>query len=450
MSPRSTRDFRRLAGFAALALLLHAAPAWAEGRYESLPLLPKDAVLIEKSAEMEELLRRRGHVLADGPANELVQRVGRTIFPEPPADPYLRFRARVLRNPVPNAFALPDGQIYVHTGLLALLENEAQLAAVMAHESMHVEGHHSILDARQARRKVGGMIALSVVLGNIGNLINIAFLHSIIGYGRDLEEEADRRAVERVLVAGYDPREMPRVFELLDEDPEGDRLEVKPSWSDHPQNVAREAYTRELLVAMEPRIAEQSAGQDGLKVGEERFAEAVAWAAKDSIEMYIQDDRPRTALVLARRVAARWSEDPDSHSLLGEAYRALDARTAEPDAAELSRKAKRAKYREYVRHTREERERLRREDPALAEALQQNWARAEEAYRAALERRPDHSGALRGLGLLYEEQGYLEEAGRHLADYLRTAPDAADKPIILRHLSAITAALKAGAEVEQP
>src|SRR6185295_5599428 len=121
------------------------------------------------------------------PETQLVERVGRAVAPANPTDAYENFRFGILNDPVPNAFALPDGQVWVHAGLLAVLENEAQLAAVLAHECTHVEGHHSILNARQARAKQGGMVVLSVLLGDLGNLINIAFEHAIIGYGRDLE-----------------------------------------------------------------------------------------------------------------------------------------------------------------------------------------------------------------------------------------------------------------------
>jgi predicted Zn-dependent protease len=294
------------------------------------------------------------------------------------------------------------------------------------------------------------MLALSILLGNVGSLINVALVHSVIGYGRELEEEADRRAIERVLAAGFDPREMPRVFELLDEDPEGDRIEVKPAWSDHPRNVARAAYTRQALAAMGPRIVEAEARGNGLRVGAREFAGAVAWAAKDSIELSIEADRPRTALALARRVAARWPEDADAHYLLAKAYRALDARTPEPPASELTARAKRAKLRDYLKRTREERERARREDPALAQVLEANWARAEQAYREALRLAPAHAAALREIGLLLAEQGYLEEAGRSLADYLAAAPDAADRALVVRRLAAITAALRAEREGDAP
>ena len=126
-----------------------------QGIYEPVPLKKRDAEIISMSGEVEELFQRRGFVLPDGPETRLVQRIGAAVAPKSPADTYQRFRFGVVDSPVPNAFALPDGQIYVHSGLLAILENEAQLAGVLAHECMHVEGHHSIVHSRQARQKAG-------------------------------------------------------------------------------------------------------------------------------------------------------------------------------------------------------------------------------------------------------------------------------------------------------
>ena len=413
-----------------------------KGCYGPLPLRPKDVVLVEKSPELHDLFARRGYLVESGPEAELVARVGATVAPTP-TDEYITYRFSVVRSEIPNAFALADGSIYVNTGLLALLENEAQLASVLAHEVMHAEGHHPIVHARQARKKQGGMVALQVLLPyEIGSLVNIALVHAIIGYGRDLEEEADRRAIERILDAGYDPREMPKVFELLDQDPEGTQLPVKATWSSHPLAVQRAKYTREILAAMAPRIAEAEQRRGGLRVGREDFDASVAWAARDSVELHIDADRPRMALAYAQNVVERWPDDPDAHYLLGESHRALDAREPVFGESDLTKKAKRERLRTYGRYTRDERARMRRDDPTRAAWLEQNWKKAEAAYRDALRLDPTHADSMRGMGALNEDKGELREAGRWYADYLKAAPVAIDRPVVLKHLADITAELK--------
>lgn len=457
--PERTRTAALRLAAAALALgaAVAAPSSLAEGRYGPLPLKPKDAELLEKSEEFDELLRRRGQVLEEGPAAELVKRVGETVAPPDPADEYQRFRFAVLRHPVPNAFALPDGRIFVHEGLLALLENEAQLASVLAHESMHVEGHHSILNARQTRRKAGGLLAFRVALGaaapEIGylatvltdQLVSLLVIQAIIGYGRELEEESDLRAVERLLEAGYDPREMPRTFELLGEDPEGERPAPKPKWSSHPLAVQRAAYTRELLEELAPEIERAEREHGGLRVGEEDFAGAVHDAALRSVQEYLDADRPRMALWLSERNVERWPEDPRFRAQLGDAWRVLDARVAELPEERLTRKAKKQAARERATTTREEQREQRRELEGARERLARNLARAEEAYHEALELDPDQPHALHGLGLVEEMRGNDLEAGRWLARYLRAAPEAPDRPVVLRRLEEITERLRVAA-----
>ena len=135
----STSGRARLAGCVGGALLLAAATPGrgGGGHYGPLELRPKDALLIEKSAEIEDFFVRRAYVLPDGPETRLVRRVGDATRPAVPVDRYQRFRYGVVRNGLPNAFALPDGQIYVHTGLLAKLENEAQLAQIFIYISTY-------------------------------------------------------------------------------------------------------------------------------------------------------------------------------------------------------------------------------------------------------------------------------------------------------------------------
>ena len=64
--------------------------------------------------------------------------VGEKLLPPGSTSERVTWRFRVMNEPLPNAFALANGSIYVTTGLLSLLENEAQLASVLAHEETHV------------------------------------------------------------------------------------------------------------------------------------------------------------------------------------------------------------------------------------------------------------------------------------------------------------------------
>ena len=111
-----------------------------------------------------------------------------------------------------------------HTGLISRLQNEAQLATLLAHEINHVAGHHGILGYRSQKKKAGAGIFFSIagaVAGGWGELagalINVGLVSSIYGYSRDLEQEADIKGYDLMLNAGYDVREMPMLFEVLGE-----------------------------------------------------------------------------------------------------------------------------------------------------------------------------------------------------------------------------------------
>src|SRR5262245_49018798 len=113
-------------------LLAFAGPVLAQdrGEYGPVPVRDSEKPLMKTVAEYEELFVRRGYRVSETAASALVARLGAALAPAP-ADAYVRYRFYVLRDTSVNAFALPDGQVYVHAGLLAALDNEAQLAAVL-------------------------------------------------------------------------------------------------------------------------------------------------------------------------------------------------------------------------------------------------------------------------------------------------------------------------------
>ena len=91
--------------------------------------------------------------LADESANAYLRRVGKSLIPRDLELERVSWKFRALRDPQPNAFALPNGSIYVTTGLLTLIDNESQLAAILAHELTHVMRRHTYVHNRSNRKK---------------------------------------------------------------------------------------------------------------------------------------------------------------------------------------------------------------------------------------------------------------------------------------------------------
>ena len=409
------------------------ARAVAEGEYGPVDILKNEESLMKTVGEYEELFQRRGYRYASPEVQELVTRIGGRLAP-PPTDPYIKYRFHVLRDPDVNAFALPDGQIYVNTGLLAAVQNEAQLAAVLAHEVHHTAGHHGILEYRSIRRKlVGGMILGPFTLG----LSDIFLALSVYGHSRLFEEEADRKGLPKMLEAGYDPREMAAVFEIMQQDPEEERPKRSTAWSTHPQLHVRAAYCRE-----QAAILLKDADTAALRLEAAGYRRLVRRLSLETVQDLIAADYPRTAVALAARLVAEDGADADRHVALGDATRALGARGAPGDEAAATNAEKKANLKERQKLTRHERDEARLNAPEGMANLRSNLEASRKFYQRALEIEPASPTAHRGMGYVLMGLDDPEGAGREFLVYLRAQADAVDRPIILGHLKKLTETLK--------
>ena len=168
----------------------------------------------------------------------------------------------VLDSPIINAMALPGGYIYVTRGMLAHLNNEDQLATVLAHEIGHVAARHA---ARQAfQQQIGqGLLLGGAVLGqglglgqSILNLGGMAAQLLFLRYSREDELEADKLGVEYGVGAGYDAREVIPFFQTLGRIQEKEGQGMPSFLSTHPDPGARVQRIREMTgAAAAPRTA---------------------------------------------------------------------------------------------------------------------------------------------------------------------------------------------------
>lgn len=122
----------------------------------------------------------------------------------------------VIDSPDVNAFAAPGGYIMVTQGLYALLENESELAGVLAHEIAHVTKRHHLTLMKKSQMIQWGGDALSKELGERGKLL-VANGAEIMARGldKDAEFEADRMGVVLATRAGYDPYGLPAVLQKI-------------------------------------------------------------------------------------------------------------------------------------------------------------------------------------------------------------------------------------------
>ncbi len=145
-----------------------------------------------------------------------------------------------------NALALPGGHIFITRGLLEKLSTEAQLAGVLAHESVHVAARHS---THQMSQQIG----MDVLLGAASKggasegamtVANLAGQLITLGYSRSQEKEADIGGLDYMLEAGYDPMGMAQTMQILKDNSQGGSLE----WlSSHPDPGNRVEYITQTI-----------------------------------------------------------------------------------------------------------------------------------------------------------------------------------------------------------
>lgn len=148
----------------------------------------------------------------------LLDRFTRAMPPQP-----VPFQLNVIRDNSVNAFAVPGGYIFIHSGLIMAMPSEAELAGVIAHEMAHVTQRH--IAGRMDKGKYSSLLALAGLLagvlagGNAGMGLAMggmaASQATMLNYSRADESEADQVGMNFYLAAGYPPESMVESFRLI-------------------------------------------------------------------------------------------------------------------------------------------------------------------------------------------------------------------------------------------
>jgi len=182
-------------------------------------------------------VRRQMGVYDDRALQQYVSDLGLRLASESER-PNLPWQFTVVDVPAINAFALPGGYIYITRGLLAFLDDEAQLAGVLGHEIGHVTARHA---AQQYSKSTGA--ELGVLLGSIfvpevqpfGSLAETGLGVLMLKYSRDDELQADNLGVRYASRGGWDPAAMPRMLATLGRLDESSDNKGVPNWlATHP------------------------------------------------------------------------------------------------------------------------------------------------------------------------------------------------------------------------
>ena len=361
--------------------------------------------LLSQARNFHDELNRKGMLLEAPALLRYMDSVARPLVPRGITGVHFTFH--VLRSPIVNAFALPDGNIYLSVGLLARLENEAELAQVLGHEIAHVVLRHALKGYQTNRSQiVAAHIADLFLFGTA--IAYLPYIASVASYSRDQEEEADRFGIGALADSGYNLEEGIRLFALLDEVKKAESIEG--SWySSHPSNKERAAVLTKLV-----QSGSVISPQPG-KTGEDNYKIFAVQLLEENIRLKLNARQYELAVDAAKRGLSAKKDSPWFYYYQGEAYRnmAEDPKGAAREHAWIYGKT----YNDTLIADFEKRK------PEFNDA-------AERAYRQALSLDGKLAVAERGLGLLYLRNGNLPAAREKLTAYLAQQAAIADRQYI--------------------
>ena len=321
----------------------------------------------------DEAIERSGQVYGNPRLTAYVQGVMDRLYPE--------FRGKIKVHLYDttdlNAFAMFNGSVYVNLGILARIENEAQLAALLGHEATHFTEKHNFL------QRVSSINAAA--FGSTGiPFSTLAASSSISGFSRDLERQADAQGYSRMVKAGYDPHEAYKVFQHLADEVKALNIKAPYFFSSHPQLSERIDEFKRLAAA------HKGAG----RVDAEAYNNLVMPIRLEVLRKDIGQDNYKSVILVMEDGKKNRYYPPAGQFYLAEAYLRRDEKT----------------------------------DPA----------KALEAYKTAERLAPKFVPTYMRLGMHYMKTGNKPVAPRSFEQYLALAPkDATDRGSVKQSLNSV-------------
>jgi predicted Zn-dependent protease len=356
-------------------------------------LTEEEEVLWHQSEESQEAFEKRGMLYDEPELLSYINEVAVKLHPEEINEQdQMTFEVFVLKNPLLNAITFPNGKIYIHTGILARMENEAQLATLLAHEMSHAVNRDSLTSYRDLKNKTAFLGTMGVIASGFGTYGNLAHLvgslgvvSSIYGYSRELEEQADLFGLNRMYMAGYDPNEAPKLFSIMQHWLEINDIDEPFFFGTHPKLQNRINSYNFLL-------ANQFKGLTG-KVNDFAYQEKTEKVNLLNAALNIKAGRFKVAEQDIWTYLDRQNESAEAFYLLGEICTQNETDKDTPKAVEF--------------------------------------------YTYAIHLDPNYPNPHRELGLINFKEGRMDEAEKYFTSYLNLAPNAIDRGYIEANLKTI-------------
>jgi len=231
---------------------------------------------IELGRELARQVEQESRLVSDPVINDYVNRVGQNLVRN--SDAKVPFTIRVIDSDEINAFALPGGFFYVNTGLILAADDEAELAAVMAHEIAHVAARHGTEQVSKGQLWQYASIPLIFMTGGIGYGIQqtatMLVPLSFFKFSRAMEEKTNYLGVQYLYKTGYDPNAMVRFFEKLQVKERAKPGSVARLLSTHPATGDRIRNVEETITSVLPPAAQYAETTSDFNMVKARLARA--------------------------------------------------------------------------------------------------------------------------------------------------------------------------------
>jgi beta-barrel assembly-enhancing protease len=233
-----------MAGFTLFKYYANSSTNELTGETQRISMTPEQEIAMGIQSAPQMIAEMGGEVMGTE-ADALVRAVGQELVAQTSASGTSykdHFEFHLLNDPQTiNAFAMPGGQIFITTALLSRLENKDQLAGVLGHEIGHVVARHSAEKLAQMELAQGLSGAVSVATYDPTNPMGGRIAQSVanmlqLKYGRDQELQSDDLGVRFMIEAGYDPRELVGVMEILKQASGGRNVPEFQSTHPDPEN----------------------------------------------------------------------------------------------------------------------------------------------------------------------------------------------------------------------
>jgi len=352
---------------------------------EGLLVNEDEKMIWRQSLEEQKVLNDSGVILEDLALQTYLNQIVRNLQPDD-LSAKMSFNVLVIKDPYLNAFAFPDGTIYVHTGLLARMDNEAQLAVLLAHEMAHCTQRHALQAYRSIKDRQAFMASVQQTLARLAMVQEVArflgltgSLAAVTGYTREFETEADIVGLDSMIMADYDPYEALRLFEHLKAEIEYEQIKEPYFFGTHPNVQTRIDTIRHVLET-------SYKDKPGRKKNTEVFISKVNRVILENAELDLKIGRFRHAWRGVDKYLQTAANDARAYYLMGEIFR----------------------------------QRGRENDTAKALSY----------YRKAVSIDPSYSEPHKAIGLIHYKDGHKALAKQFFESCLRLAPDAPDKAYI--------------------